>query len=388
MKPSIFLLGPSILLLSLASCSVKVTDFCEGWASDACGALADCCEGGGTFMEEDCPRILYTSCVTRIPYDHVSDRGAARACLGTIGACSQPPVDATGSIDLRLQCSSVASGEVPAGSPCFVDADCAPSGDYAICWHGPGGTRADGRCTSVFIDKTTCSFNGLTDTLRLCSETTFCTLPGLQIAGPAPDDEADFDMPCQARPATGEDCIDPGSDEGLLPCQPGLYCHIVGSSEALCEPLRAEGEACDGNFGWKECEDDLVCERAGDSPDRTCQRMTHGGPFCIEPPVCGDGACADDEASSCPEDCGFCGDGVCGSGEGGLNCAADCGAPLPSCRTCACALPLAEGGCADVCDAALSGASSPNLCNGVPALPQCASCISHVCLGDPANCGG
>jgi hypothetical protein len=34
----------------------------------------------------------------------------------------------------------------------------------------------------------------------------------------------------------------------------------------------------------------------------------------------------------------------------------------------------------------LSGASTPNFCNGVEALPQCAACIAASCGSDPAAC--
>jgi hypothetical protein len=65
-----------------------------------------------------------------------------------------------------------------------------------------------------------------------------------------------------------------------------------------------------------------------------------------------------------------------------------------TCHECACTQLLSMGGCADLCDSAQNGTTTPNFCNGVPALPQCAKCLVDLCAGitngpipnDPAAC--
>jgi hypothetical protein len=59
----------------------------------------------------------------------------------------------------------------------------------------------------------------------------------------------------------------------------------------------------------------------------------------------------------------------------------------PSCHQCACIDLLSMGGCANVCDMAQNGTSTPNFCNGVAALPQCAKCLVDNCgtIANPPN---
>jgi hypothetical protein len=52
--------------------------------------------------------------------------------------------------------------------------------------------------------------------------------------------------------------------------------------------------------------------------------------------------------------------------------------PGPDCY-CACSIPRANGGCADVCTADAGGGPA-DFCNGAPATPLCASCLSR-CAG-------
>jgi hypothetical protein len=52
--------------------------------------------------------------------------------------------------------------------------------------------------------------------------------------------------------------------------------------------------------------------------------------------------------------------------------------PGPDCY-CACTIPSASGGCADVCTADLGGGPA-DFCNGAAASPLCASCLSR-CAG-------
>ncbi len=56
-----------------------------------------------------------------------------------------------------------------------------------------------------------------------------------------------------------------------------------------------------------------------------------------------------------------------------------------SCQQCACETFVANAGCADLCDGDLNGSGIPNFCNGVPALPQCQTCITKSCE-DPDLC--
>jgi hypothetical protein len=75
----------------------------------------------------------------------------------------------------------------------------------------------------------------------------------------------------------------------------------------------------------------------------------------------------------------------------GLCSGIDVGMP---CQQCACLDPVAMGGCGDICDQNKSGTPTPNFCNGVPALPQCAKCLLDHCGGldpppnpsDPSAC--
>jgi hypothetical protein len=53
------------------------------------------------------------------------------------------------------------------------------------------------------------------------------------------------------------------------------------------------------------------------------------------------------------------------------------------CHQCACVDILSTGGCGDICDMAQNGTSTPNFCNGVSALPQCAKCLLDRCGNIP-----
>jgi len=53
---------------------------------------------------------------------------------------------------------------------------------------------------------------------------------------------------------------------------------------------------------------------------------------------------------------------------------------------CACVTLLSGGGCADVCEMALEGTTTPNFCDGAPALSQCAMCLSTQCAAASAAC--
>lgn len=59
-----------------------------------------------------------------------------------------------------------------------------------------------------------------------------------------------------------------------------------------------------------------------------------------------------------------------------------------ACLECACTYLSSDDpeGCADVCDNTISGSGSPNFCNGVTALAQCAQCIEERCGYPPDYC--
>ena len=83
-----------------------------------------------------------------------------------------------------------------------------------------------------------------------------------------------------------------------------------------------------------------------------------------------------------------CGGGCDGTWSDGGGDGSDGVGVYPSCYECACqslsgdALP----GCADICDNTISGAATPNFCNGTAALSQCTACIASRCGSDPASC--
>jgi hypothetical protein len=48
-------------------------------------------------------------------------------------------------------------------------------------------------------------------------------------------------------------------------------------------------------------------------------------------------------------------------------------------QACACDETAIGTGCGAICDGDKNGTGTPNWCNGVAALPQCATCLSDVC---------
>jgi hypothetical protein len=75
--------------------------------------------------------------------------------------------------------------------------------------------------------------------------------------------------------------------------------------------------------------------------------------------------------ADCTLNCGTCGDGVCS--------APAFGCTEGTCHGCACLALMSQGGCADVCGGTVSSTTTPNFCQGVPALPQCAACLNTKC---------
>lgn len=74
------------------------------------------------------------------------------------------------------------------------------------------------------------------------------------------------------------------------------------------------------------------------------------------------------------------GHGGAGGGSGGTG-----GVAVP-CYTCACQKTLSFGGCADFCAMGVNGTTTPNFCDGVPALALCAMCIVNNCGSTPQDC--
>lgn len=60
-----------------------------------------------------------------------------------------------------------------------------------------------------------------------------------------------------------------------------------------------------------------------------------------------------------------------------------------SCHDCACVQKSGDtpSGCADTCDDTIAGTTTPNFCNGAPALTMCQLCIAQRCgVSDPSMC--
>jgi hypothetical protein len=55
-------------------------------------------------------------------------------------------------------------------------------------------------------------------------------------------------------------------------------------------------------------------------------------------------------------------------------------------QACACDETSIGSGCGAICDGDKNGTGTPNFCNGVPALSQCAQCLSDVCGGQYDAC--
>ena len=130
----------------------------------------------------------------------------------------------------------------------------------------------------------------------------------------------------------------------------------VGSSGGSCmsDSDCSQGQVCNVNTS--------TCEDLG-----SCQ----SDPNCVSPPT------------GCVSDADCIPGGVCDNTSGVCM-----DPPGTSCKQCACVDVLTMGGCADLCNMALSGTSTPNFCDGVPALSQCRACLFDRCASlniDPTN---
>jgi hypothetical protein len=137
---------------------------------------------------------------------------------------------------------------------------------------------------------------------------------------------------------------------------------------------------------------DSVCTPATACPAGTnCGTISDGCGGTINCGTCAAGqTCTNNQCTGSSYSCTS--DSECAQGETCDAMTGVCqGAPTGGCHQCACVDLLSSGGCADVCDQAQNGnPNTPNFCNGVAALPQCAACLTDRCAGsnpnDPSSC--
>jgi Cys-rich repeat protein len=182
-----------------------------------------------------------------------------------------------------------------------------------------------------------------------------------------------------------------------------MFCTVALLALAACGSSSGGGKGNTGSGsgndgGTAECTTDSDCPSGAfcDPGSGTCSAAVADG--CTK-----DADCAADE--TCDVASGFCtfsggclADTDCLAGETCDSTTGVCtGTPTtePSCHQCACIDILSAGGCANLCDSAQNGnPNTPNFCNGVSALPQCAKCLTDNCGGitsppeptDPGAC--
>jgi hypothetical protein len=148
-----------------------------------------------------------------------------------------------------------------------------------------------------------------------------------------------------------------------------------------------------GGTGSTTCIGDADCP-AGETCDFTTGMCAGPGGGCKSDVDCAMGFCSSTGecvVGGCSRDADCLQGEICNTVTG--MCTVPPG-PDHQCHQCACVDLLSEGGCANICDMAQSGTSTPNFCNGVAALPQCAKCLAANCSGitdpphpsDPAAC--
>ena len=151
---------------------------------------------------------------------------------------------------------------------------------------------------------------------------------------------------------------------------PGAMRFVLASLVAL-----AAASSCGGNVvvepgadaGSTLCTGDCCTSDADCAADSSCDTATGvcvtGDPICVSDADCAAGETCDTATGTCV------------------------GTNVPSCQQCACIDLLSMGGCANVCKMGLNGTSTPNFCDGVAALPQCAKCLADLCgsLPNPPN---
>lgn len=354
---------------------------CAAWAVESCADLATCCPGEASFSGFECYRRLSAACLAPLEAEEVHsgarvfDEAAALGCLSQVDACRLQTLRTPAQDEA---CRNAVTGRRPPGTGCTSSSDCErPPRGHAICYEGlaPSG---GGVCAIVAVSAHgKCSFVESTAVLTVCPTNSRCDVHSLPPAAAVPGaDVFAFEADCEPLPVEGEECASVLAQEGApRACAEGLRCapDPADPGRSVCSPPAPIGEGCAGD-GPDECGDGAACDPAS----RTCQ--TEPDPFCVEPAVCGNGACEPaEDGLACPEDCSSCGNGACEPQEEDW-CPADCGEP--ACVGCARHVTLGgvlcEGTSTD-----LYAAFFDCTC-GAP----CASvCGADFCVGDDISTG-
>jgi hypothetical protein len=115
----------------------------------------------------------------------------------------------------------------------------------------------------------------------------------------------------------------------LTDCQIGVTSHRQGTLDGKDQVATR----VDATAGWvRSVTGDASILSCGQTVcgDGTCHREENNLTCASDcPPVCGNELCEGNEGSTCPTDCGDCGDGYCSSAEASapLSCVEDCGIP-------------------------------------------------------------
>jgi Cys-rich repeat protein len=188
----------------------------------------------------------------------------------------------------------------------------------------------------------------------------------------------------------------------------------------LAAAVLLSGANCGSSSTGTSCTSDSDCA-SGDTCDTSTSECVGPSQGCTADSDCATGDTCDTTTGECVTSAGCTSDSDCAADEtcdttsgtcsfAGCTADADClagetcdttsglcmGTPTtePSCQQCACTDILSMGGCANVCKMSLNGTTTPNFCDGVAALPQCAKCLSDNCGGitdppdptDPSTC--
>lgn len=332
---------------TLGACAKSPEGFCEDWAADTCEAITSCCTSGAKFDPDACRLDLSKSCQSLVDVEaiHAGEAefhsGAASDCFGSIETCKDIETSvAEFTFERQIACLSIVSGFRPVGAACSETAECEFAGEYPHCYDGISG--GGGVCVEVEIDDASCSFSFDDNVLHVCGEGKYCDLGSWEPPASAPPTSRAFEFKasCKSFAGNGAACID--QKDHLIPCAAGLYCDFTSGQDAKCAKQKSAGAECSSS---SECAAGLDCDPNPDGPGQIC--VKDGGPYCftpaqcgngaceptedevscpadcgVSPGGCGDGYCAEGEASFCTEDC--CGDGFCDSGEAGV-CSSDCG---------------------------------------------------------------
>jgi len=183
-------------------------------------------------------------------------------------------------------------------------------------------------------------------------------------------------------------------------CWSRWLCCALGAVVVLTNPLGALAQDDGGNNGDDNAADigDAVVD-PGEQGETTFQEEQLGlgwtkgwylsppgfgrepSPTPTPPPAtCGDGVCQDDDTchedpTTCPADCGFCGDGTCRDPENASTCAKDCSV----CGDNVCSEGETNGSCANDCPVCGDDICNP-LCENLENCPaDCSECGDGTC---------